>query len=79
MKVDITYCTSCGYRRQATQLVDAIWTAHGSAVRTEMRLATGGVFDISIDGVPVFRKWEANRFPSSGEILAEIDRRLEKV
>jgi selT/selW/selH-like putative selenoprotein len=60
-------------------LVEAIQSAHGAAVQTNMMQGSGGVFDVVIDGQFVFRKWDENRFPANRDILNEIDRRLKKV
>jgi selT/selW/selH-like putative selenoprotein len=59
--------------------VDAIRKAHGSAVQTEAKTGSGGIFDVAIDGNVVFSKFDEHRFPNNQEILAEIASRLQKV
>jgi selT/selW/selH-like putative selenoprotein len=60
-------------------LADAIVKRFGERVRTVTRVGSGGVFDVTLNGDFIFRKWEENRFPYNDEILGAIAGRLEKV
>jgi selT/selW/selH-like putative selenoprotein len=46
-------------------------------IRTvELMSATGGRFEVSLDGEIVFSKASEKRFPKAGEVVARLEKRL---
>jgi selT/selW/selH-like putative selenoprotein len=59
-------------------LVDAIRKVHGTSVTTTLTKGSGGIFDVVVGGQTIFRKFDAGRFPTQEEILAQIAARSKK-
>lgn len=75
--VTIEYCVPCHYLPRATELAGEI-LAHWAPVISglELRSATGGRLEISVDDELVFSKAELKRFPEPGEISRLLRVRL---
>ncbi len=41
-------------------------------VRPELRMSSGGVFEVEVDGELIFSKKELGRFPAAGEVVSLI-------
>jgi len=71
MLVTIRYCKVCNYRPIAARL--AIDLKQEFACEVAYEPGPSGVFDVMIDGVTLFSKFEVgNRFPKKGEIISLI-------
>ena len=70
MKVEITYCGSCNHLPRAAGLAAEIKKARG--IDATLIKSEGGVFDVVVDGMLVFSRKQAGRFPESSEILEKI-------
>jgi selenoprotein W-related protein len=59
--VELEYCVPCDYRRRAIDVQTAILGALEEEI-DEFRLVTGdgGVFEVRVDGDPVYDKTETN-------------------
>jgi selenoprotein W-related protein len=68
--VHIHHCTSCGFRRQASQLAEDI----KKELDIEVNLVAGdiGSFDVYVNETLIFSKVKAGRFPESDEIIQRI-------
>jgi selenoprotein W-related protein len=68
--VDITYCRLCGWGLRASWMAQELLTTFaeelGSVTLTPD--ATGGVFEVRIDGEPVWSRKERGRFPDIKEL-----------
>lgn len=63
---------------RAAGLAERILSKHKNAIgAVELRPSSGGVFEVSVNGRPVFSKRESGRFPHEGEAEALVDRALE--
>jgi selenoprotein W-related protein len=72
-QVEIEYCTQCRW------LLRAAWMAQELLTTFEAELSavslvpgTGGVFEVRLNGVVVFSRKEAGRFPESKELKQHI-------
>jgi selenoprotein W-related protein len=73
IRLTIEYCEVGNYskiaRRLATQLLEEF---RGWAIELELRPSNGGVFEVSVDGRPVFSKKATSRIPEADEISYHI-------
>lgn len=69
--VEIEFCVPCDLRADAVAAVKELLASWVQEIR-ELRLipATGGRFEVSVDGVPLFSKAESGRTPEPGELAA---------
>jgi selT/selW/selH-like putative selenoprotein len=51
-------------------LAEAIKSATG--VDAELVKGRGGVFDVEVDGVLIYSKFDTDRFPTSEEIVSQL-------
>jgi selenoprotein W-related protein len=70
MQVKIEYCAPCGYLPQATALASEIKNKYG--VDAELVKGVKGIFDVYVDGKPVFSRYEEKRFPEPKDIFDRI-------
>jgi len=78
MKVDILFCKPCGFEKHANRIADDIRAQFGARiddieVKATEKIAT---FEVFINDEKVFSKLNKGRFPISGEIEAEIMKRM---
>ncbi len=70
MKIDIHYCTEWNYKPNAASVAEELHDAFG--VRVNLVPGRRGIFDVIADGELVFSKYEAGRFPHSGEVASKL-------
>ena len=72
--VDITYCRLCGWGLRAGWMAQELLTTFaeelGSVTLTPD--ATGGVFEVRVDGRRVFSRHEAGRLPEMAELKRAV-------
>jgi selenoprotein W-related protein len=68
-RIEIEYCTQCRW------LLRAAWMAQEFLVTFEQEIGgvtlvpgTGGVFDVRVDGAPIWSRAEERRFPDIKEL-----------
>jgi selenoprotein W-related protein len=73
MRVAIEYCVVCNYEPRAAALAAEI---HRAFPRADVKLiqASGGVFEVEVEGRMVFSKKALGRHAAPGEILQLITR-----
>ncbi len=70
MEIHIKYCSVWNYQPRAAGLADAIEQETGIVPTLEP--GSGGVYDISADGVLLYSKHQTGCFPDNREILVKI-------
>jgi selenoprotein W-related protein len=72
-RVEIVYCRQCRW------LLRAAWVAQELLVTFENELGevalvpgSGGIFEVRVDGVPIFSRAERGRFPELKELKQKI-------
>jgi selenoprotein W-related protein len=67
--IEIEFCVPCDLRAEAVAAVTELLASWVHEIR-ELRLvpATGGRFEVSVNGVPLFSKAELGRTPEPGEL-----------
>ncbi|ATG92117.1 SelT/SelW/SelH family protein [Methylomonas koyamae] len=68
-RVEIRYCTQCRWLLRAAWMAQELLTTFDSEL-SELALqpGTGGIFEVSADGVPVWSRKERGRFPEITEL-----------
>lgn len=76
-RVEIEYCTQCRW------LLRAAWTAQELLTTFErelgevaLRPGTGGVFDVRLNGEPIFSRKAESRFPEMKELKQRVRDRI---
>lgn len=69
VKVEIEYCTQCNWLLRAAWMTQELLTTFASDI-TSLTLVpgTGGIFEVRLNGTPIFSRKEAGRFPESKEL-----------
>ena len=76
-KVEIEYCSSWGYEKQAVSMTDKIINEFKQDIKTmTLHPSSGGRFEVTIDGELVFSKLQEKRFPEYEEIQPHIQKRV---
>jgi len=66
MEISITYCGMWNFEPEAASLADELKKDFN--VDAELIRASGGVFDVLVDGKLVYSKKKEGRFPDEGEV-----------
>ncbi len=68
-RVEIRYCTQCRWLLRAAWMAQELLTTFDSEL-SELALqpGTGGIFEASADGVPVWSRKDRGRFPEITEL-----------
>jgi len=76
-RVQIRYCTQCRFGLRAAWLAQELLATFGEQLgEVALVPGSGGVFEVLLDGEPVFSRREAGRFPESKEIKQRIRDRI---
>ena len=68
-RVEIAYCSQCRFVLRATWLTqELLMTFNEELGEVALVPGTGGVFEVMVDGRPVWSKKERGRFPDSKEL-----------
>jgi selenoprotein W-related protein len=75
--IEIEYCVPCDFRPQAIDLTREVVDGWSDRL-AEIRLvpSSGGRFEISLDGEPIFSKAALDRHPEEGEIAGLLTERI---
>ena len=76
-RVEIRYCTQCRWLLRAAWLAQELLTTFEAEVG-ELALVpgTGGVFEVRVDGAPVWSRAERGRFPEAKELKQLVRDRI---
>ncbi len=67
--VNIEYCTQCRWLLRAAWLAQELLTTfEGELKSVTLQPGTGGIFQVSLNGVLIFNRKEVGRFPESKEL-----------
>lgn len=67
--VEIKYCTQCRWLLRAAWLAQELLTTFEADLKSvAMSPASGGTFEILVDGALVFSRKDAGRFPEAKEV-----------
>ena len=66
--ISIKYCVEWDYSPRAVGLAAEL--KEQFAVEADLQKGGGGIFDVKVDGVLIFSKHKAGRFPDAGEVAA---------
>lgn len=68
-RVEIIYCTQCRWLLRAAWMSQELLTTFETDLgEVALVPGTGGIFDIRLDGVLIYSRKEAGRFPESKEL-----------
>lgn len=76
-RLEIEYCTQCRFVLRAAWLAQELLMTFGQRLG-EIALVpgAGGVFEVRLDGVTIFSRREAQRFPESKELKQAVRDRI---
>ena len=73
LRVEIEYCTQCRWLLRAAWMAQELLTTFESELdEVALRPGTGGVFEIRVDGKPVWSRKSEGRFPDAKEIKQRV-------
>lgn len=68
-QVEIQYCTQCRWLLRAAWMAQELLTTFEQELHSvSLQPNTGGIFDVRLNGVVIFSRKEAGRFPESKEL-----------
>ena len=70
VKIEIHYCAEWNYEPEAASLAEELVNALD--VKAKLVPGHNGIFDIIADGKLIFSKFQAGRFPETGEVVAKL-------
>ena len=71
LSIEIYHCTTCGFRAKAEDVAKALKKEYG--VEAAIEIGDTGSFDVYVNDELIFSRYEANRFPTSEELIEIID------
>jgi selenoprotein W-related protein len=76
--IEITFCRLCGWGLRAGWLAQELLTTFAEEVGSVMLTpdASGGVFDVRVDGDMIWSRKERGRFPESKELKQLVRDRI---
>lgn len=77
-RVRIEYCTQCRWLLRAAWMAQELLTTFGDELgEVALVPATGGRFEVRLDGEVLFSRAEAGRFPESKELKQRVRDRID--
>ena len=79
--IEITFCRLCGWGLRAGWMAQELLTTFAEEVGSVMLTpdASGGVFDVRVDGQLIWSRKERGRFPESKELKQLVRDRIMKI
>jgi selenoprotein W-related protein len=72
-EVEIEYCTQCRWLLRAAWIAQELLTTFEQDLhRVSLQPSTGGIFEVRLNGVVIFSRKQAERFPESKELKQMI-------
>lgn len=79
MEITIQFCLVCDYFPAAAALTEELVRRYGRRITSiTLQPVSGGLFEVSYNGAPIFSKKALYREPEKGEIVALIDAQREE-
>lgn len=76
--VEINYCTQCHWLMRSAWMAQELLTTFEADIKSlNLAPGAGGVFDIRLNGLLIFSRKEAGRFPESKELKQLIRDQIE--
>lgn len=76
-RVEIRYCTQCRWLLRAAWMAQELLTTfEGELGEVALVPGTGGVFEVRLDGEPIFSRRQEGRFPESKELKQLVRDRI---
>ncbi len=77
-RVEITYCTQCGWLPRATWMAQELLTTFSTDLaEVALRPGRGGIFEVRLDGELLFSRKEAGRHAEPPELKQAIRDRID--
>jgi selenoprotein W-related protein len=68
--VSIEYCAHCNYKAQAIRVADELMSNYQHIIdQIIIKMGSGGIFNVQVNGQMLFSKHELERHASEGEII----------
>ena len=78
LNITLEYCVPCNYTERAKWTAKELESRFPSAVAVTLIAGSGGVFEVEVDGQPIFSKRQLRRFPEMDELTTAIEAYLAK-
>lgn len=76
-RIEVEYCTQCRWMlRAAWTAQELLTTFQDAAGEVALIPGTGGIFEVRVDGTPVWSRKEEGRFPEMKELKQRIRDRI---
>jgi selenoprotein W-related protein len=76
-RLEIEYCTQCRWLLRAAWLAQELLTTfEGELGEVALVPGTGGVFEVRLDGAPLFSRRTEGRFPEAKELKQRVRDRV---
>jgi selenoprotein W-related protein len=76
-RVEIEYCTQCRWMLRAAWMAQELLTTFdGELAEVALVPGSGGIFEVRLDGEPLFSRKQSARFPESKELKQQIRDRI---
>ena len=77
-RIEIEYCVQCRWLLRASWIAQEILsTFDGDVVALTLKPGTGGVFNVSLDGAPLWSRKQQGRFPEITELKQMLRDRID--
>ncbi len=77
-RVEITFCAQCHFVLRAGWMAQELLSTFGTALgEVALKPGTGGVFEVRLDGVLLFSRQQAERFPEAKELKQLVRDRID--
>ena len=75
-RVEIEYCTQCRWLRAAWMAQELLTTFEQEIGEVALKPGTGGVFEVRVDGAPLWSRKAEGRFPDIKELKQRVRDRV---
>ncbi|WP_024868037.1 SelT/SelW/SelH family protein [Pseudoxanthomonas suwonensis] len=76
-RIEIRYCTQCRWLLRAAWMAQELLTTFEAEIASLALVpGTGGVFEVRVDGVPVWERVADGGFPGIGELKRRVRDRI---
>ena len=76
-RLEIEYCTQCRWLLRAAWMAQELLTTFEAEIgEVALVPGKGGIFEIRLNGTPIFSRGEASRFPESKELKQLVRDRI---
>lgn len=73
-KISVEFCTQWNFAPKAASFAEGLLTHFRREITSfELIPSTGGVFEVTVNGVKRYSKLETGKFPNVDEFIAELE------